>query len=144
MEVHYYIHNSPSPVPTLAKSIHSSARHTFDRRRFFPSWSGQGLISTPVLTHGKRKCSKTSSRKSRELKSGTPFLSLRCRHQARPSVYGHCCRTKLRLLLGEGNFRVSELWQSWWRKKLSELANKSPSHFTRAAMQCCLAGGSPV
>jgi len=26
--------------PTLAKSIHSSAHHTFDRRSLFPSWSG--------------------------------------------------------------------------------------------------------
>ena len=32
---------SPPPVPTLAKSIHSSAaHHIFDRRSFFPSWSG--------------------------------------------------------------------------------------------------------
>jgi len=30
-EVHYHIYKSPSPVPTLAKSIHSSAHHTFDR-----------------------------------------------------------------------------------------------------------------
>ena len=27
-------------VPTLAKLIHSSAHHTFDRRSLFPSWSG--------------------------------------------------------------------------------------------------------
>ena len=45
-EVHYHIHNSPPPLPTLAKSIHSSAHHTFDRSRLFPSWSGWGLIST--------------------------------------------------------------------------------------------------
>ena len=31
MEVHYHIHNSPPPVPTLAKSVHSSAHHTFGR-----------------------------------------------------------------------------------------------------------------
>ena len=29
LEVHYHIHNSPPPVPTLAESIHSSAHHTF-------------------------------------------------------------------------------------------------------------------
>ena len=40
LEVHYHIHKSPPPVPTLAKSIHSSAQHTFDRRSLFPSWSG--------------------------------------------------------------------------------------------------------
>ena len=40
LEVHYHIHNSPPPVPTLAKSNHSSAHHTFDRRSLFPSWSG--------------------------------------------------------------------------------------------------------
>ena len=28
------------PVPTLAKSIHSSVHHTIDRRSLFPSWSG--------------------------------------------------------------------------------------------------------
>jgi len=32
--------SSPPPVPTLAKSIHSSAHHTFDRRSLFPSSSG--------------------------------------------------------------------------------------------------------
>jgi len=31
LEVHYHIHNSPPPVPTLTKSIHSSAHHTFGR-----------------------------------------------------------------------------------------------------------------
>ena len=40
LEFHYHIHNSPPPVPTLAKSIHFSAHHTFDRRSLFPSWSG--------------------------------------------------------------------------------------------------------
>ena len=40
VEVHYHIHNSPPPVPTLAKSIHSSAHHTFDKRSLFPSWPG--------------------------------------------------------------------------------------------------------
>lgn len=34
-EVHYHIHESPPPVPTLAKSIHSSAHHTFDRRNLY-------------------------------------------------------------------------------------------------------------
>jgi len=29
-----------TPVPTIARSIHSSAHHTFDRRSLFPSWSG--------------------------------------------------------------------------------------------------------
>ena len=38
----------PPPVPTLATSVHSSAHHTFDRRSLFPSWSGRGLISTPI------------------------------------------------------------------------------------------------
>ena len=48
LEVHYHIHKSPPPVPSLPKSIHSSAHHTFDRRSLFPSWSGQGLISTLI------------------------------------------------------------------------------------------------
>jgi len=39
-EVHCHNHNSPPPVPTLAKSIQSSAHHSFDRRSRFPSWSG--------------------------------------------------------------------------------------------------------
>ena len=30
--IHYHIHKSPPPVTTVAKSIHSSAHHTFDRR----------------------------------------------------------------------------------------------------------------
>jgi len=38
--VHYHIHKTPPPVPTLAKSIHPSAHHTFNRRRLFLSWSG--------------------------------------------------------------------------------------------------------
>jgi len=37
LRFHYHIHNSPPPVPTLAKSIHSSAHHTFDRHSLFPS-----------------------------------------------------------------------------------------------------------
>ena len=48
LEVHYHIHNSPPPVPTLAISIHSPPHHTFGRRSLFPSWSGYGLISTLV------------------------------------------------------------------------------------------------
>ena len=40
LEVHYHIHSSLPPVPTLTKSIHSSAHHIFDRRSLFPSWSG--------------------------------------------------------------------------------------------------------
>jgi len=40
LEVHYHIHNSPPPVPNVAKLIHSSAHHTFDRRSLFLSWSG--------------------------------------------------------------------------------------------------------
>jgi len=39
LEVHYHIHNSPPRDPILAKSIHSSAHHTFDRRSLFSSWS---------------------------------------------------------------------------------------------------------
>ena len=31
LEVNYHIHKSPPPVPTLTKSIYSSAHHTFDR-----------------------------------------------------------------------------------------------------------------
>ena len=31
LDVHYHIHNSPPPVPTVAKSIHSSAHHNFGR-----------------------------------------------------------------------------------------------------------------
>ena len=31
---------SPPPVPNLAKSIHSSAHHNFDRCSLFPSWLG--------------------------------------------------------------------------------------------------------
>ena len=40
LEVHYHIHESPPPVPTLVNSVHSSAHHTFDRRILFPSWPG--------------------------------------------------------------------------------------------------------
>jgi len=40
LEVHYHIHKSPPPVPTVAKSIHSSAHHTFDRRSLFSFRSG--------------------------------------------------------------------------------------------------------
>jgi len=39
-QVHYRIHNSPPPVPTLVKSIHSSAHHNFDSCCFFTSRSG--------------------------------------------------------------------------------------------------------
>jgi len=39
LEVHYHIHKSP-PVPTLAKSNHSSAHHILERRSLFASWSG--------------------------------------------------------------------------------------------------------
>ena len=34
---------------TLIKSIHSSTHHNFDKRSFFPSRSGWGLISTPII-----------------------------------------------------------------------------------------------
>ena len=34
-EVHYHIHKNQPPVPTLAKSIHSSAYHTFERRNLY-------------------------------------------------------------------------------------------------------------
>jgi len=40
LELHHHTHNSPPPVPTLAKAIHFSAQHTFDKRSLFPSWSG--------------------------------------------------------------------------------------------------------
>jgi len=40
LDVHYHIHNSPPPVHTLAKSIHSSDQHTIDRRSLFTSWLG--------------------------------------------------------------------------------------------------------
>jgi len=40
LEVHSHIHKSPPPVNTLAKSIHSSAHHIFDRRSLLPSWPG--------------------------------------------------------------------------------------------------------
>jgi len=39
-EVHYHVHKSPTLVPALAKSIHSSAHYKFDRRDLFLSWSG--------------------------------------------------------------------------------------------------------
>ena len=39
--------NSPPPVPPLAKSIHSSAHHTFDRRSLFPLLVGLRTYQHP-------------------------------------------------------------------------------------------------
>ena len=38
--VYVFLLLCPPPVRPLAKSTHSSAHHSFDRRSLFPSWSG--------------------------------------------------------------------------------------------------------
>ena len=50
-EVHYHIHKSPPPVPTLAKSIHSSAHHTFDRCNLYAHFYVCWKTEIPVAVH---------------------------------------------------------------------------------------------
>jgi len=61
LEVHYLIHNSPTPVLTLAKSIHSSAHHILTGAAcFLLGWAKD--LSAPLYTLdvGSGQCQKIS------------------------------------------------------------------------------------
>jgi hypothetical protein len=93
------------------------------------------LNITIALNDGTRQVSKNSSRKSREFKSGTPSSTSPLPSSSITTLHTrtHCCQTKLLHILDDGNFRVSELWQPWWRKKLSALGNmKSFTFYARS------------
>jgi hypothetical protein len=60
-EVHYHIHKSPPPVPTLVKPIHSSAHHTFDGRNYMPTsvYDGKYKFQLQCITYYSLFCTVT-------------------------------------------------------------------------------------